>query len=90
MVRVALRPFSVADHHVQVPLAAGINTRVRRSHQGERAKTRRLSEGRNNPGNSGNAAESNHDMDVALYAAGVELAQRGQVLEWLDAGITLF
>ena len=89
MVRVALRPFSVADHHVQIPLAAGINTRVRRQHQGERAETRRLSEGLN-PDNSGNAAESKHDMDVALYAAGVELAQRGQVLEWLDAGITLF
>ena len=89
MVRVALRPFSVADHHVQVPLAAGINTRVRRWHQGERAKTRGLTEGLN-PGNSGHAAESKLDVDVALDAADVELGQRGRVLELLDAGITLF
>ena len=82
----ALRPFSVADHHVQVPLAAGINTFVRRSHQRERA---RPSESLN-PGNSGHAAESKRDVDVALDAADVELGQRGRVLELLDAGITLF
>ena len=84
MVRVALRPFSVADHHVQVPLAAGINTRVRRWHQGERAKTQGLTEGLS-PGNSGLAAERKLVVDVALDAADVEVGRRRRVLGLLDA-----
>ena len=73
MVRVALRPFPVADRHVQVPLATCNDTRVRRRHLGPRAQFQGLSQG-----SPRLAEERRHVVDVAVDAPdfGVEFRRQ--------------
>ena len=66
VVRVALRPFVVADNPVRIALAAGNDTRVRRRHLGACAQSQRLSQ------SSPSLAENRRsEVDVAVDAGGV-------------------
>ena len=58
---------------LQVPLAAGNDTRGRRRHLGARAESQGLS-----PGSSRLAAERRHVVDVALDAGDVGVERRRQ------------
>ena len=71
---VALRPFPVADHHVQVSLAAGNDTRRRRRHLETRAPQ---SQGLNS-GSPRLAEERGGEVDVEVGAANVGVEFRRQ------------
>ena len=62
-----------ADHHIQVPLAAGNDVRGRRRHLGACAKSQGLSRGSPRP-----AEERRHFVDVAVDAGDVGVEFRRQ------------
>ena len=78
MVRLALRPEPVVDHHIQVPLAVGNDIRVRRLHLVPLTRFEQVSQG-----SSRRAGERKREVVVDVDVADVGMEERSPYLAHL-------